>query len=245
VSGVAILLAGVVGLVVGSLVWVSSWSRVQGKPFWSPPTCAVAGCGESLVGGWLPLLSFGLRRCRRCGGSPPWRRPIFEIGVAIYYALVAAAHDRVEHWLVAAMLFAIPLLMILLIDAWTRFIYTDLIGHGTLLGLGMATVDGRRALLSAGIGMLVAVLIFGGFYAIAAVMYRNVSVVPFGLGDVYLAAMIGAMVRFPAVMQALFFGILLAGVVSVALLLTGRAKRRDPIAYSPYLCLGTLITLIP
>jgi len=53
------------------------------------------------------------------------------------------------------------------------------------------------------------------------------------------------MVRFPAVMQALFFGILLAGLASVLLLVTGRASRRDPIAYGPYLCLGALITLVP
>ena len=37
----------------------------------------------------------------------------------------------------------------------------------------------------------------------AILIYRNIRVVPFGLGDVYLAAMIGAMVRIDLVMRAL------------------------------------------
>lgn len=246
-SEVGVLVASLIGLVVGSVVWVMSWSRAHGKALWSGPACAEAVCKAPLgVAAWLPLQGFGLaRRCRRCDGLQPWRRIIFEAGVAAYFGLVAAAHDRVDHWLIAAMLFAVPLLMVLLIDAWTRFIYTDLVGLGVLLGLGLAIGDGPRSLLSAGLGMLVAALIFGGFFAVAALLYRNLNVAPFGLGDIYLAAMIGAMVRFPAVMQALFFGILLAGLASVLLLVTGRASRRDPIAYGPYLCLGALITLVP
>jgi leader peptidase (prepilin peptidase)/N-methyltransferase len=79
---------------------------------------------------------------------------------------------------------------------------------------------------------------------LAAVIYRNLRVVPFGLGDVYLAAMIGAMTRYPAVIQALFAGIFLAGLGSILLLVTRRAGRRDPIPYGPYLCVGGLLALL-
>jgi leader peptidase (prepilin peptidase)/N-methyltransferase len=67
--------------------------------------------------------------------------------------------------------------------------------------------------------------------------------VPFGLGDVYLAIFIGAAVGLLNLAPALFYGMLLAGVVSAGILIARRAGRPTPtyIAYGSYLCLGTLL----
>ena len=37
---------------------------------------------------------------------------------------------------------------------------------------------------------------------------------------------------------------LLAGAISILLIVTRRLRRRDVIAYGPYLCLGALLTLL-
>jgi prepilin signal peptidase PulO-like enzyme (type II secretory pathway) len=76
------------------------------------------------------------------------------------------------------------------------------------------------------------------------VFYRSVNVVPFGKGDVYLAAMIAAMVRLDDLIAALFIGVLLAAVGGLLLIVTQRVGRRQAMPYGPYLCLGALIALI-
>jgi leader peptidase (prepilin peptidase)/N-methyltransferase len=246
VSGPGALLVGVLGLVVGSLVWVVGRARACDRATFAGPFCANPACGAPLGPlAWLPLLGFGAaRRCRRCGAAPPAKRVAFELAVAGYYALAAATlgDDRLR--LAAVLVFAVPLLLVLLVDWWTRFIHTDVIGLGLLAGLGFAFADGWGGLLEAVLSALGAVAVFGFFFVLAAVIYRNLRVVPFGLGDVYLAAMIGAMARYPAVIQALFAGIFLAGLGSIVLLLTRRAGRRDPIPYGPDLCVGGLLALL-
>jgi leader peptidase (prepilin peptidase) / N-methyltransferase len=246
VSGLGVLLVGALGLVVGSAVWVASRARATDRAVLSGQVCANPACGAPLGPlGWLPLLGAGAaRRCGRCGATQPGKRVAFELAVAGYYALAAATLGDDGVRLVAVLVFAVPLLVVLLVDWWTRFIHTDVIGLGLLLGLGFAVEDGLGGFLEAVLSAVGAVAVFGLFFVLAAVIYRNLRVVPFGLGDVYLAAMIGAMTRYPAVIQALFAGIFLAGLGSLLLLLTRRAGRRDPIPYGPYLCVGGLLALL-
>ena len=57
--------------------------------------------------------------------------------------------------------------------------------------------------------------------------------------------MIGAMVRFPAVIGALFAGIQLAALGSILLRASRRTRRRATIPYGPYLCVGAWLALLP
>jgi leader peptidase (prepilin peptidase)/N-methyltransferase len=68
--------------------------------------------------------------------------------------------------------------------------------------------------------------------------------VPFGCGDVYLAAVIGAMTGWPDVATALFYGMIFGGLGAIVLLVTRRASRRDAVPYGPYLCVGALLVLL-
>jgi leader peptidase (prepilin peptidase)/N-methyltransferase len=176
--------------------------------------------------------------------QPVAQRLGFECAVGAYFALVALRADDVGGMLAVA-LFSGPLLVVLLVDWWTRYIYTNVIAAGLLAGFAVATLDGVDSLLHALAGAAGGAGLFLGFYAIAAMMYRSVTVVPFGLGDVYLAAMIGAMLGgFLAVIAALFYGVFLAGAGAVLLLVTRRVQRRDAIPYGPYLCAGAFVALL-
>ena len=143
-----------------------------------------------------------------------------------------------------AIVLSAPLLVILLVDAWTREIHTSVVVAGTLAGLAFAVADGWGALVTAVLSALGAAAAFALLFAAAAAIYRDLDVVPFGLGDVYLVVMIGAMTGFPGVVQALVLGVLLAGVAGLLLVAFRRAGRHDVYAYGPFLCLGALLTLL-
>lgn len=63
-----------------------------------------------------------------------------------------------------------------------------------------------------------------------------------GFGDVKLALFMGLLLGPLPTIQALFYGVFLAGVVSVAIIVWRRSMK-GTIAYGPYLAAGALITL--
>lgn len=69
----------------------------------------------------------------------------------------------------------------------------------------------------------------------------------FGFGDVKLGlsmgACLGALGAFP-VIAAVFFGMLLAMLVAIVLMVAGRANWKSSLALGPYLIVGTLVALI-
>lgn len=173
----------------------------------------------------------------------PLRRVGFEVGVGGYFA-IAADRFGPSRGLVAVLACAVPLLVILLVDAWSRVIYTNLIGLGLLLGLGFAALDGPGALLNAVVAGAGAAAVVGGLVVLAAVLYRTPAAVPFGVGDVSLAAVIGTMTGYPSVVSALFLGVLAAAATLLALLRMGRIGRRNAVPYGPFLCAGALVVLL-
>ena len=64
----------------------------------------------------------------------------------------------------------------------------------------------------------------------------------FGLGDVKLMMLIGALVGWPAAMPGLFLGVMLAGLPAVVLLAMGRRKAH--FAYGPYLAAAGVVVLL-
>lgn len=94
------------------------------------------------------------------------------------------------------------------------------------------------------LGMLLAGFVFVFFFVAAKIIYPQQHA-PFGLGDVYLGMFIGALLGLFRVGPALFYGMMLAGAASVAivLFLGYQRARHIPIAYGSFLCLGVLLYL--
>lgn len=242
-SAPVILLAGLLGLLVASITWSIARNQASRRPLFSAPLC-ISGEGTMPGSTWLPLMGLGTaRRCPSTGESQGNRRWLYECAVAAYFAIAAwRIDDRLD--LIAVLLFSVPLLIIFLVDSWTRLIHTNMIGLGVLLGWFFAALDGTRQLGSSVIAMAAAAAVFAGIFFLAVIIYRNPKVVPFGLGDVYLAAMIGAMVRLDDIARALLYGIFLAGICIAILLVLKRVNRKQAVPYGPYLALGALIVLV-
>lgn len=80
---------------------------------------------------------------------------------------------------------------------------------------------------------------------VAARLIYPTQAAPFGLGDVYLGMFIGALLGLYEVGPALFYGMLLAGLASLGLIvaLGYKRARHIPISYGTFLCLGVLLRL--
>jgi len=84
--------------------------------------------------------------------------------------------------------------------------------------------------------------------AAAAVVFLGIlaSIIRGGLalGDIYLVVPIGLTLGWPLVWGGLFTAAILAGAVSLFLVVTGRVGLRSYIAFGPYLVAGYVLTLV-
>lgn len=92
------------------------------------------------------------------------------------------------------------------------------------------------------LGTLIGGIVFILFFILARFMFPGEGV-PFGLGDVYLAMYIGGAVGLRHLGASLFYGILMAGLVSIGMLAVRQMGRDIPmyLSYGTYLCLGVLL----
>jgi len=151
-------------------------------------------------------------------------------GMAAWGGYAAVRADGLPQ-AVSAMVVAALLLAISLVDFQVRRIPDALV----LALLGWAVVQiawiGTPSWTSSGLGLLVG----GGIFLLLAFLTRWTM----GMGDVKLMAAAGALVGYPLIFQAMFWGVVAGGVGALVLLLAGRVHRKDAIAYGPYLALGT------
>jgi leader peptidase (prepilin peptidase) / N-methyltransferase len=94
------------------------------------------------------------------------------------------------------------------------------------------------------LGALAAGFVFILFFVIAKILYPSQHA-PFGLGDVYLGMFIGALLGLVHVGGALLYGMIMAGLASIGIIvvLGYQRARHVPISYGSFLCLGVLAYL--
>jgi leader peptidase (prepilin peptidase)/N-methyltransferase len=78
-----------------------------------------------------------------------------------------------------------------------------------------------------------------GLLLIPAVLFKSM-----GMGDIKLAFLIGLMAGFPLGIVAIFSGIIMGGLVAIALITLRVKGRKDEMPYGPYLAMGTILTLL-
>jgi leader peptidase (prepilin peptidase) / N-methyltransferase len=94
---------------------------------------------------------------------------------------------------------------------------------------------------------LIGAIVAGGFfllaYLTARLIFRHIEE-PLGMGDVFLALMMGLMLGFPTIVGALVVGPLIAGAVAILLLVTRRTSMGDFMPYGVSLCVAAIIFLL-
>ncbi|MDR7484262.1 MAG: prepilin peptidase [Armatimonadota bacterium] len=245
-SAVTLLVMAAFGAVVGSFANVVI-HRVPRRQSVVVPGSRCPRCGAPIrAADNIPLISFVLLRgrCRTCGGKISPRYPVVE---ALMAALAVAVYLRFPQplglspfpWtLVSGWTFAFLLLAITFIDLDHQIIPHRLTWPG--IGLGLV--------LAAGQGRVVAALLAGlaGAALILAIILASVLIMKqegMGLGDAWLAALMGVYLGWPQVGVALLLAIYLGGLAGLVLWALRIRGRRDPIPFGPALAAGGLLTL--
>lgn len=240
------------GLAIGSFVNILIYRLPEGKNIALPPSGCMK-CGSRLKPlDLVPVFSYiFLRgRCRYCGAPISSRYPAVELLTAVVYAILFGSFGLTVAFFAYAFLMTI-LIAVLFIDYDHRIIPDELVIAGLAGGAiifawnifkpgELVYGDGKwwTPLLGlvAGSGILMLVAIAG------SLIYRTDDAM--GMGDVKLLAPIGVFLGWKLGIAALFFSILLAGVVSLLLILLRLKGKKDTIPFGPFIVVGTFVTIM-
>ncbi len=157
------------------------------------------------------------------------------VALGLNYRLNASVAD----FLVTS-IFALLLIAILLIDLRHHLVYPLMPLAGVLLGVVLNPLGGDIGVTSSLLAALLATLAFLGLFLLGKFLF---GVEALGSGDVFLAAMIGAMVGMEFVWTALFLGSIFGAVASLVLLVARSHGRRDYIPFGTGMCLAAILVL--
>ncbi len=213
----------ILGLITGSFLAALSYrlprniSIKKGRSFC--PSCKIQINWRDNV----PLVSYLLLRgkCRHCKNKISWRYSAIELTTAIVFVLVG---------LNSFMLFiSCLLILIFVIDFEHQMIPDELvfIGLGVSLIYLLGSVSFYSNLLAGFLAALFLLLIH------ALTLGRGM-----GLGDVKLALFLGVLLGIHNLIYFYFASFLTGGVVAFILILVGKAKLKQKIAFGPFLIIG-------
>ena len=239
------LLAGLLGLLIGSFLNVVVHRVPAGLSVVSPPSACPA-CSSPVrprdnvpVVGWLVLRG----QCRDCDAPISPRYPLVELGTGLLVAVMAVRFG-LDPVLPAYLYLAAVGLALALIDLDCRRLPDAL----TLPSYPVAVVLlGAAALLGSESGELPRALL-GGIVAFA--LYFGLCLAypaGMGFGDVKLSGVLGlylGWLGWGALVVGLFLAFLLGGVVGVLLVAFGRAGRKTAVPFGPFMLAGVLVAVL-
>lgn len=256
---VTVVLAAVLGLLLGSFLNVVVYRVPIGKSIVSPPS-ACPHC-DTEIKPWdnIPVLSWILLRgkCRNCAAPISARYPLVELATSVSFALVALGFApacfaaTTSAGAVAAVLVMISFLYLAAITIALALIDLDVHKLPNVIVVPAYGVSGAlftaASILSGNYGPLLASAIaMAGLFAIYLAM---ALVYPggMGLGDVKLAGVLGIYLGWAgwgAVAVGSFGAFLLAGIFSIVLLATKRAGRKSGIPFGPWMLAGAWVGIV-
>jgi leader peptidase (prepilin peptidase)/N-methyltransferase len=254
VSIFVVVIAGLLGLVIGSFLNVVAYRVPEGAsvvPGSRCPKCSapIRAWQNVPVVSWLALRG----RCAECGQPISARYPMVELATGIAFAVIAwvaveagpaaMVAGSVSFWLVlvAFLYFAAISIVLTLIDLDTRrlpnaIVLPSYLVAGVLFTLAAWTGAAWPALLRAGIGMV----ILYAFYF----LLRLVRPGGMGGGDVKLAGVVGiylAWLGWGALVVGAFAAFALGGIFGLVLITIRRAGRKTAIPFGPWMLAGAWV----
>jgi leader peptidase (prepilin peptidase)/N-methyltransferase len=225
-------LAVVLGLCLGSFLNVVIWRLPRGESLLRPGSHCPA-CGRPVrlrdnvpVLGWLLLRG----RCRDCAAPVSPRYPLVELlGGAILAAAILTTPSPAEA--AATALVLLGLVAVFFIDLDHRLILDVITLPGIALGLLLCPLLGT-ARLDAVIGAAAG---FGVLWLLRATYSYVRGAEGLGLGDVKLAATLGAWLGWQGVLMTFMAGSGLGALVGLSMMAGRRADARTALPYGVFL----------
>ncbi len=234
----------IIGLAVGSFLNVVIYRLPRDESLWHPPSHCPK-CGIKIK--WsdnIPLISFIFLKgkCRNCQGSISWRYPLVEALTGILLLICFLFHFPVSFpsllFFLKDILFIFILIPIFFIDLKEEIIPNQLSYSLIICGfiLSFVTKDTLSSLIGIGLGAG----IFLSIFALGSLWLKQTGM---GIGDVKLAAGIGAFLGYKLALLCFFLSVILGGIIAIGLLLTHIKGRKDRIPFAPFLVVSALISL--
>ena len=208
------------------------------------------------VCGWG--VRWGSVRLAKLEGLQPGNKPWQVWGPPVLGAVVFAVYG---YWiepfpvLLARSVFALVLVQVVFFDLEHRLILDRVMFPSMALALVFAftgppwwpggTFFGKplvldRPFADALLTGLGAGMLFLGLALAGSALFKQEAL---GFGDVKLALFMGLLLGWPYTFTAIFYGVFLAGLISIGIIIWHRSMR-GTIAYGPYLAAGALILLL-
>lgn len=251
--GMAVLygIVFILGLAAGSFVNVLIYRIPLEKPVLPSSLCTSCGSKLSSIE-LIPVLSYVFQegKCKHCGEEISLRYPFVELVTALVFVALFDKYGVSVSFLAFAFLLTI-LIAVFFIDIDHRIIPNGLVIAGMIGGLllfayncfsRMPEIFGDSkwwtplAGLLPGSGFLLLVAILGSLF------YKTDDAM--GMGDVKLMAPIGLFLGWKLCLLALLISVFLGGVVSMALMILRIKKRKDTVAFGPFIVMGTFATIM-
>lgn len=258
IATAVVVVAGVLGLLIGSFLNVVIYRVPIGKSIVTPPS-ACPNCGHVIA--WydnIPVISWLVLRgkCRNCANPISARYPLVELGTGVLFALVAwrlsggIAHAGTTLIAEASVLLILAYLYFAAISVALAAIDLDSAKLPNVIvlpayGVGLVLFTLVAALSGEWDNLLQAVI---GAAALFVLYFVTLLIYPagMGMGDVKLAGVIGLFLGWagwgPLAVGA-FAAFVLGGLFGVALLLVRRANRKSGIPFGPWMLAGAFIGL--
>ena len=238
------MLAVLFGLLVGSFLNVVIDRLPEGGSLLRPPSHCQACSTRLKVADLIPVISYlGLRgRCRYCQAKITPRSPLVELLTGAAFGLLFFFVG--PSWeLAIAIFYTCLMVVIFFIDLEKELILNWLVYPAVVIALILSLLDtqlSRSVIIAPSFGsaLLGAGLAMGLFLVIALVSRGGM-----GMGDVKMAALMGAMLGYPVIFAGIFMAIVGGGLISVLLLVFKIKGRKEGIPFGPFLALGTLAAL--
>jgi leader peptidase (prepilin peptidase)/N-methyltransferase len=239
-----LLLAGLLGLVVGSFLNVVIY-RVPRDESLLRPGSHCPHCGTAIrarhnipVLGWLQLRG----RCADCRAPISARYPLVEIVTALLFVAVTARFGVTAalpaYLYLAAIGVALAMIDLDVLRLPDAIVLPSYAVGVVLLGAAAAANGDWPAALRAVAGMAV----LWAFYFVLAFIAPG----GMGFGDVKLAGVLGlylGWLGWGSLLVGAFAGFLIGGLVGTVLLLARRAGRRTAIPFGPHMLAGALLAV--
>lgn len=188
--------------------------------------------------------------------SPPrtTRRVVVELLLIIASPLIVANMPRVDYvWFQLGS--AAVLVLISVVDIEHRWIFDEVILFGIalallrawMIGLWQDSIDGGVTFGAAFFGLYLLGFVFG--LLVQLISNRRIGRTILGFGDVKIAALVGCMVGWKALLPAFFITVFSGAIGAIAFILIrqfgkrGRYRRFSAIPYGPFLALGGAVSL--
>lgn len=202
----------------------------------------------------VPVLSFIIlgTKCRDCGEKISWQYPLLEVATGVvfafagnYFFILSSPISWVEtlfYLVIFSLLLVIfaydakyleiPMIILWIAVGWTiiYFLFADWVNFNPQLGVMSLNI------FSGAIGGITAFLFFFILVSVSREKWM-------GMGDAYLALLIGLILGWPKILFALMAAFMIGAITGLVLIFLKKKTIKSQIPFAPFMVIGTVAAI--